>query len=82
MTLIEWAGLCAEELGLDLAPEKSDVDRILDLARDAAHQVARPAAPLTTYLLGVAVGRGADPADAAARLTTLAMAQRPDADSS
>jgi hypothetical protein len=30
-----------------------------------AHGVMRPAAPLTTYLLGVAVGRGADPRDAA-----------------
>lgn len=75
MTLTEWAGICADELGLDLATDKSDVDRVLDLARDAAHQVTRPAAPLTTYLLGVAVGRGADPADAAARLTALANAQ-------
>jgi hypothetical protein len=44
----------------------------LDVARDVAHQVARPAAPLTTYLLGVAVGRGADPTEAAARITALA----------
>ncbi|MQA04040.1 MAG: molybdopterin-guanine dinucleotide biosynthesis protein [Streptosporangiales bacterium] len=75
MTLTEWSRLCSAELGLDVALEKADVDRILDLARDAAHQVARPAAPLTTFLLGVAVGRGADPADAAARLTELANSQ-------
>ncbi|MQA79764.1 MAG: molybdopterin-guanine dinucleotide biosynthesis protein [Streptosporangiales bacterium] len=81
MTLIEWAGLCADELGLDLATEKTDVDRVLDLARDAAHQVARPAAPLTTYLLGIAVGRGADPADAAARLTALANSRPTDQNS-
>ncbi len=31
---------------------------VLDLTRDVAHAVARPAAPLTAYLLGVAVGRG------------------------
>ena len=32
---------------------------VLDLARDAAHEIERPAAPLTTFLVGVAVGRGA-----------------------
>jgi hypothetical protein len=36
-----------------------DVRLVLDLARDAAHGVARPAAPLTTFLLGLAAGRGA-----------------------
>jgi hypothetical protein len=45
---------------------------VLDLARDVAHNVARPGAPLTAYLLGVAVGRGANPAEAAAKLTELA----------
>lgn len=77
MTLTEWAAACSEELGLELTTEKADVDRILNLARDAAHQVARPAAPLTTYLLGIAVGRGADPAAAAALLTELADHQQP-----
>jgi hypothetical protein len=37
-----------------------------------AHGVARPAAPLTAYLLGVAVGGGQPMADAAARLRELA----------
>lgn len=78
MTLTEWARACSDELGLDLTTEKADVDRILDLARDAAHQVARPAAPVTTYLLGIAVGQGADPVDAAARLTELANRQTPE----
>ncbi|WP_338778115.1 DUF6457 domain-containing protein [Streptomyces sp. DG1A-41] len=36
-----------------------DRDGVLDVAKNVAHQVARPAAPLTTFLLGVAVGRGA-----------------------
>lgn len=69
--LQDWANKVAGELGLPAAIEQSDVDLILDLARDAAHGVARPAAPLTTYLLGVAVGQGADPVDAAARITAL-----------
>lgn len=45
-------------------PEDVDRTAVLDLARDVAHGVARPAAPLTAYLVGVAVGRGADPAAA------------------
>ncbi|RKS10229.1 hypothetical protein DFP74_5986 [Nocardiopsis sp. Huas11] len=77
MTLVEWAEVVRAEL--DLAGTdplaKADVDRVLDLARDAAHSVARPAAPLTTYLLGVAVGQGADPEAAAAVLSRLALAQ-------
>ncbi|MEU7903881.1 DUF6457 domain-containing protein [Actinoplanes sp. NPDC049118] len=60
---------CAE---LDLVPADVDSTEVLDVARDVAHNVLRPGAPVTTYLMGVAVGRGADPADVAARLTTLA----------
>ncbi|MCY9782587.1 DUF6457 domain-containing protein [Nocardiopsis sp. EMB25] len=77
MTLVEWAELVRAELDLtgDDPVDKADVDRVLDLARDAAHSVARPAAPLTTYLLGIAVGRGADPDAAAAALSRLASAQ-------
>jgi hypothetical protein len=33
------------------------VDLILDLARDAAHAVDRPAAPLTTFLVGYAAAQ-------------------------
>jgi len=46
--------LCAE---LDIDPDLIDRDLVLDLARDAAHGVARPAAPLTTFLVGYAAGR-------------------------
>ncbi|MGH8861257.1 MAG: DUF6457 domain-containing protein [Jatrophihabitantaceae bacterium] len=42
---------------LDVDPAAVDRDLVLDLARDAAHGVARPAAPLTTYLVGLAAGR-------------------------
>jgi hypothetical protein len=55
-TLDDWtAALCAE-LGID--PAQVSVKTILDLARVAAHSVDRPAAPLTTYLVGLAVGQG------------------------
>ena len=58
-----------DALALDV---EVDVDTILDVARDAAHNVERPAAPITTYLLGAAVARGADPAEAAAAVSRLA----------
>ncbi|MEW2630311.1 NTP transferase domain-containing protein [Streptomyces sp. NPDC048389] len=49
--LDEWITAVKDELGVEL-----DVDThvLLDLARDAAHGVARPAAPLTTFLVGYA----------------------------
>jgi hypothetical protein len=67
--LEEWIEAVCRELGLER--DQIDRDLVLDLARDVAHGVARPAAPLTAYLLGLAVGRGADPAQAAATLTGL-----------
>lgn len=65
----DWVDAVREALGLDVTV---DIDAVLDVARDAAHAVARPAAPVTTYLLGVAVAQGADPAQAAATITGLA----------
>lgn len=70
-----WADRVIAELDLPVPMDPPTVQLILDLARDAAHGVARPAAPLTTYLLGIAVGRGADPVDAARRITALAVAE-------
>jgi hypothetical protein len=69
-TLDEWTEALCTELGLDL----KDVDQktVLDLARVAAHTVDRPAAPLTTYVLGIAVGRGDPLAETAARIQQLA----------
>ncbi|MDT4922612.1 MAG: hypothetical protein QOG01_325 [Pseudonocardiales bacterium] len=46
---------------LDVDPATVPRDLLLDVARDAAHGVARPAAPLTTFLVGLAAGmRGGD----------------------
>lgn len=67
--LEEWTDRVATELGLD---PTLDRDLVLDLTRDVAHGVARPAAPLTAYLVGVAVGRGLPQADALARVSALA----------
>ncbi|WP_030245014.1 MULTISPECIES: NTP transferase domain-containing protein [unclassified Streptomyces] len=65
--LDEWISAVKDELGIDL-----DVDTrgLLDLARDAAHGVARPAAPLTTFLVGYAAARaggGPEAVDEASR---------------
>ncbi|NJQ08101.1 NTP transferase domain-containing protein [Streptomyces lonarensis] len=68
--LEEWLAAVKAELDID-----TDVDTgaLLDAARDAAHGVTRPAAPLTTYLLGYAAGSaGVDPAVAARRIGALA----------
>lgn len=68
--LDSWLAAACAELGLEPADARTNM--VLDLARDVAHHVLRPGAPVTAYLLGVAVGRGAEPADAAARLSALA----------
>lgn len=53
--LEDWTRRLTEALGIpDLDP---DIALILDLARDAAHGVARPAAPLTTFLVGYAAAK-------------------------
>ncbi|WP_405616419.1 NTP transferase domain-containing protein [Streptomyces sp. NBC_00076] len=72
--LDEWITAVKDELGIEL-----DVDTgvLLDLARDAAHGVARPAAPLTTFLVGYAAARaGGGPeevAEASRKATALAL---------
>jgi molybdopterin-guanine dinucleotide biosynthesis protein A len=64
-----WVAAAQAELGLT---EPMDIDLVLDVAKDVAHGVERPAAPVTTYLLGAAVAGGMDPGVAAARLRDLA----------
>jgi hypothetical protein len=71
-TMERWTAAVCAELGLD--PGDVDLRVVLDLTRDVAHGVARPAAPLTAYLLGVAVGRGQALPGAAARVSALAAA--------
>ncbi|GAA4592924.1 hypothetical protein GCM10023194_55960 [Planotetraspora phitsanulokensis] len=68
--LEEWTALVCRELGID--PARVDRNAVLDLTREVAHGVARPAAPLTAYLVGLAQGAGTAPDDAVARLSSLA----------
>lgn len=61
-----WATTLNAALGLNA---EVDVTAILDVARDAAHAVDRPAAPVSTYLLGYAVATGMPLEDAVAAIT-------------
>jgi hypothetical protein len=65
----DWIAAVQKELGLDVS---FDTDAILDAARDAAHAVERKAAPVTTYLMGVAAAQGANPQEIAAKIEKLA----------
>ncbi|MFJ2646118.1 NTP transferase domain-containing protein [Streptomyces sp. NPDC087420] len=70
--LDEWITAVKDELGIEL---DVDIPLLLDLARDAAHGVARPAAPLTTFLVGYAAGRaGGDGPEAVEAATRKAVA--------
>lgn len=50
-----WLAAVAEEFGFDAA--EVSIELLLNVAAEVAHQVARPAAPLSTFLLGLALGR-------------------------
>lgn len=54
--LERWRAQLAAALGIDDA-DLPEVALVLDLARDAAHGVARPAAPLTTFMVGFALAK-------------------------
>ncbi|MDH6134580.1 hypothetical protein P3T37_003984 [Kitasatospora sp. MAA4] len=74
-TLDDWITEAKNELGIDLAV---DIPELLDLARVVAHGVARPAAPLTAFLVGYAAAtRGGGTAEvAAANRRIAALAER------
>jgi hypothetical protein len=69
-TLDDWTAAVCAELGLD--PSETSQKTVLNLTRVVAHTVDRPAAPLTAYFLGVAIGRGEPLAETAERLQRLA----------
>jgi hypothetical protein len=75
--LDDWITELAAALGVD--PAALDRNLLLDVARDAAHGVARPAAPLTTFLVGLAAGLrggGKEAVDDAAAIVQRLAAQR------
>lgn len=68
----DWIHQACAAVGID--PGEVPVAEILDLAGDVARGVARPMAPVTAFIAGVAVGRGAEPQ---AVIAALAAAARP-----
>lgn len=78
-TLDDWTRVLVDEFGLDPGYDR---DLILDLTRTVAHEVARPAAPLTAFLVGLAAGKEGGSPDqvraAAERVTELARTYSPD----
>ena len=64
----EWVAEICRELGLDLVDQEVTVNQVLDLTADVAHGVARPAAPVTAFLVGLAAGRSARPDETVAEL--------------
>lgn len=86
--LQDWTTTVAPALGVDPALVATTQDDVLDMVRDVAHGVLRPAAPLTAYVVGLAAGRaaadGRDAAtavrDALAQVEALLSARGPAAD--
>lgn len=77
-TLEDWLheATTALQLPHDAVPADLRTD-LLDVTRDVAHNVARVAGPLTTYLLGLAVARGMAPSAAVEVVRGLALAHGP-----
>ena len=77
--LEDWTAALTKELGIE---EEVDVALLLDLTKDVAHNVARPAAPLTALIVGLAAGKaGGSPAavaEASKRARALALGWTPD----
>ena len=63
----EWVQALCEAMGVP--PDEVDVAAVLDLAREAAHSVDRPAAPITTYVVGYAAAQRGGGAEAVATAT-------------
>jgi hypothetical protein len=72
MTTIEkWAEAVCADLGV--RADDGAIRVVLDLARDVAHEVERPAAPVSAFLLGLAVGGGQPLGATADRMRALAV---------
>jgi hypothetical protein len=70
--LDDWVAAVSAALGLDHSALQ--VPEVLDLARDVAHGVTRPAAPVTAFLVGLAAGRAGGDATAVRASTDTVLA--------
>ena len=73
-----WLDNLAQVLGID--SDDVPVSDLLDLTRDVAHTVERKAAPLTGFMLGLALGSGTKSIDELMAATRIALSEwKPDA---
>lgn len=70
--MARWIAHVQSELGIETAV---DVDAILDVARDVAHHVIRPGAPVTGFLMGIAVAAGQEPKRVSEQICALALSR-------
>lgn len=71
-TLDAWLAQVARELGVEPELALATCGPVLDMVRDVAHGVARPAGPTTAFLVGLAAGRaGGDAQEQADRVRAL-----------
>lgn len=70
--LVPWLDEVMDLYSLEGLAPLEDVSVVLDVARDVARNVERPAAPLTTFLLGLAVGRAVPTGEIGPELSRLA----------
>ena len=75
MNLHDWIDELMDVLDIEL---EMDEGLVLDVAREAAHRVQRPAAPISTFLLGYAAGAAGGETEDVERLAArvLALADR------
>jgi hypothetical protein len=75
VNLHDWIDELMDVLDVEL---EMDEGLVLDVAREAAHQVQRPAAPISTFLLGYAAGVAGGGSEDVERLAArvLALADR------
>ncbi|ANE05246.1 DUF6457 domain-containing protein [Corynebacterium crudilactis] len=55
--MYQWLNTVCAELDIDAEILPEVVPHLLNLTRDIAHGPSRPAAPMTSFLLGLAAGR-------------------------
>lgn len=71
-----WLGQVADALGLEPSVVLEHEEALLGLVAAVAHGPSRPGAPLTAFLVGVAVGRGAAASEAIGRVVDQVRATR------
>lgn len=69
--LPEWIDQITTAFGVER--ELVDIDRLLEVASDVAHQVARPAVPVTMFVAGLAAA-SSNPSDVLAWIEARAQA--------